>query len=238
MEKMRRALEKAGILLTDESLRKMKKYQEMLLNWNARMDLTNVPAGDTVQRHFLDSLLPLGVEGLFPAGCHVIDVGSGAGFPGMPLMIVRPDMHVTLLEAQGKRCDFLRAVKEELGLEQLEIVQDRAEIAGQNAAYREQFDRATARAVAPLNLLCEYLLPFVKVGGAAVCWKGPGILEETEDGQAAAAALGGSIERIIGIGPEDTKHTLALIRKTEKTVPQYPRKNGIPAKRPLKKTKN
>lgn len=235
MEEMRRALAKAGISLSDESLRQMEKYRDMLLTWNARMDLTNVPAGDTVQRHFLDSLLPLGVEGLFPAGCRVIDVGSGAGFPGMPLIIVRPDMHMTLLEAQGKRCDFLRAVKEELGLERLEIVQDRAEIAGQNAAYRERFDRATARAVAPLNLLCEYLLPFVKVGGAAVCWKGPAVLEEEEDGQAAAAALGGAIERIIDVGPEDTKHTLVMIGKTEKTSPQYPRKNGIPAKRPLKK---
>ena len=197
MEEMRRALANAGISLSDESLRQMEKYRDMLLTWNARMDLTNVPAGDTVQRHFLDSLLPLGVEGLFPAGCRVIDVGSGAGFPGMPLIIVRPDMHMTLLEAQGKRCDFLRAVKEELGLERLEIVQDRAEIAGQNAAYRERFDRATARAVAPLNLLCEYLLPFVQPGGLALCWKGPAAEDELPDGTFAAQALGGEMSEFV-----------------------------------------
>ena len=129
------------------------------------------------------------------------------------------------------------AVKEALGLENVEVLQSRAEIAGQDGRYREQFDRAAARAVAPLNLLCEYLLPLVKVGGAAICWKGPGVREEMEDGEAAAMLLGGRIERIAEIGPDDTRHTLAVIRKWEKTVPQYPRKNGIPAKRPLKKTK-
>ena len=237
MEELRQALDAAGIRFAQDRLALMGRYRDMLLEWNARMDLTNVSEQDTVRRHFLDSLLPLGEKELFPQGARIIDVGSGAGFPGLPLAIARPDLKLTLLEAQGKRCGFLTAVKDALGLENVEVLHARAEMAGQDGRYREQFDRATARAVAPLNLLCEYLLPFVKVGGAAVCWKGPGVREETEDGEAAAKLLGGGIERIADVGPDDTRHTLAVIRKREKTVPQYPRKNGIPAKRPLKKTK-
>ena len=237
MEELRRTLDAVGIRIPEDRLALMGRYRDMLLDWNTRMDLTNVSEQDTVRRHFLDSLLPLREKELFPQGARIVDVGSGAGFPGLPLAIARADLKLTLLEAQGKRCGFLTAVKEALGLENVEVLQSRAEIAGQDGRYREQFDRAAARAVAPLNLLCEYLLPLVKVGGAAICWKGPGVREEMEDGEAAANLLGGRIERIAEIGPDDTRHTLAVIRKWEKTVPQYPRKNGIPAKRPLKKTK-
>jgi len=234
MDDLRVCLSRAGIEAEESSLQKLRTYEEMLLEWNGRMDLTSVSGADTAQRHFLDSLMPLETPGLIPQGCRLIDVGSGAGFPGLPLGIVRPDLRVTLLEAQGKRCRFLRAVCDALALSNVRIVQDRAEIAGQMAEHRERYDRAVARAVAPLNLLCEYLLPFVKVGGMALCWKGPAAAAEMRDGAAAARVLGGEIGETRETPAGDTRHILVCIHKNQKTLPQYPRKNGIPAKRPLK----
>lgn len=230
-------LNKAGVPLPEGAARALNRYHDLLLEWNARMDLTSVSQQDMAQRHFLDSLLPLTLPDCFPAGLRLIDVGTGAGFPGLPLAIARPDFRVTLLEAQGKRCQFLRAVAEDLRLRNVAIIQERAEVLGRAEGHREAYDRAVARAVAPLNILCEYLLPFVKPSGAALCWKGPAVSEELEDGAAAARMLGGEMEPLIHLELDGTRHVLAPIRKTEKTPPQYPRKNGIPSKRPLKNDK-
>ena len=227
-------LREAGVRLTDRAMRDLNVYSAMLLDWNQRMDLTSVADGDTGVRHFLDSLLPLREEGLFPAECRIIDVGSGAGFPGMPIAIARRDLRVTLLESQGKRCQFLSAVCQALQLDQVSVIQDRAETLGRAEGHRERYDRAVARAVAPLNVLCEYLLPFVRVGGLALCWKGPAVTEEMADGIAAAAALGGEMGDPLLTDWGGTKHVVAPIRKTEPTLPQYPRKNGVPAKRPIR----
>ena len=234
MEELRRTLDAAGIRIPEDRLALMDRYRDMLLDWNTRMDLTNVSEQDTVRRHFLDSLLPLTRPELFPAGCSLIDVGTGSGFPGLALAIARPDCRVTLLEAMQKRCQFLQAVCDELGLANVRVIQNRAEIAGQDAAHREQYDRAAARAVAPLNVLCEYLLPFVRPGGMALCWKGPAAEEELPDGAFAANALGGEMGGIIELSCRDTRHVIVPVKKITKTLPQYPRKNGIPAKRPLK----
>ena len=231
------ALRDAGIQISGQALDQLRVYADMLLDWNRRMDLTSVSDADTGVRHFLDSLLPLREEGLFPDGARVIDVGSGAGFPGLPLAIARPGLSVTLLEAQGKRCQFLRAVCSALELRHVTVIQDRAENLGRAEGHREGYDRAVARAVAPLNVLCEYLLPFVKVGGLALCWKGPAVAEEMADGSAAAAALGGGMGPLIQADFGGTGHVVALLRKTAKTLPQYPRKNGIPAKRPIRADK-
>lgn len=217
-----------------EALEKLALYRTLLLDWNTRMDLTSVKEGDVAARHFLDSLLPLAVPGLMPENARVIDVGTGAGFPGLPLAIARPDLRVTLLEAQGKRCRFLEAVIRELALENAVVINDRAENLGRADGHREAYGLAVARAVAPLNILLEYLLPFVETGGRALCWKGPAVAEEAEDGAAAARLLGGEMEPFIEIGAGERKNILVPVRKTEKTVPQYPRKNGVPAKRPLK----
>jgi len=239
MNRMKDMLLTAGLQLEDQIIEKLNQYHGMLLDWNTRMDLTSVSEKDMAARHFLDSLLPLTKEGLFPKGARLIDVGTGAGFPGLPLAIARPDMQVTLLEAQGKRCQFLSAVCQALALENVTVINDRAEVLGRDESHREQYDRAAARAVAPLNILCEYLLPFVKEGGCALCWKGPAVLDEREDGAAAAQALGGALVELMEMAfpGMDTRHVLARIDKTEKTLPQYPRKNGIPAKRPLKAAK-
>ena len=230
-------LQASGVPLTDEAVRKLNRYWEMLIDWNGRMDLTSVPPQEMAERHFLDSLLPLTQEGLFPAACSLIDVGTGAGFPGLALAIARPDCSVTLLEAMQKRCQFLQAVCDELGLANVRVIQNRAEIAGQDGSHRERYDRAIARAVAPLNVLCEYLLPFVLPGGMALCWKGPAAEEELSDGAFAARTLGGEMGEIIELPCGNSRHVIVPVKKITKTLPQYPRKNGIPAKRPLKSGK-
>lgn len=232
---MKQALHNAGIRLPERAVRGLEKYLELLIQWNEQMDLTSVPKEEMAQRHFADSLLPLLQEGLFPEGCSVIDVGTGAGFPGLVMAVAREDIRMTLLEAQQKRCTFLQAVCDALELKNVTIIHDRAETLGKSEEHREQYDRAVARAVAPMNVLCEYLLPFVQVGGMAVCWKGPQVENEKEDGNAAARKLGGKDMQLISMGQGG--HVVACVEKTEKTLPQYPRKNGIPTKRPLKKDK-
>ncbi len=240
MTELRLPLAAAGLELDETALSRLETYHDMLLDWNTRMDLTSVSADRMAARHFLDSLLPLKASGLIPEEGRLIDVGTGAGFPGLPLAIARPSLQVTLLEAQGKRCQFLQAVCQALGLENVTIINDRAENLGRTEGHREGYDRAVARAVAALPVLAEYLLPFVRVGGMALCWKGPAVAGEQADGAAAAARLGGRLLPLVdmeGCG-EETGHVIAPMEKTEKTLPLYPRKNGMPAKRPLKADKS
>ncbi|MBR3109460.1 MAG: 16S rRNA (guanine(527)-N(7))-methyltransferase RsmG [Clostridia bacterium] len=237
MADMRALLLGAGVPVGEDRIKALNVYHDMLTDWNTRMDLTSVPDSDIARRHFLDSLLPLKLTQCFPKGIRLIDMGTGAGFPGLALAIARPDFRVTLLEAQGKRCQFLQAVCDELRLPNVTVIQERAEALGRVEGHREAYDRAVARAVAPLNVLCEYLLPFVKVGGFALCWKGPAVSDEMDDGDAAARKLGGRIEKPAALNLYGENHLLVPVRKNEATLPQYPRKNGIPAKRPLKKDK-
>ena len=229
-------LSAGGVTLPPEALEKLESYHALLLQWNEKMDLTNVPEAEMPLRHYGDSLLPLARSDWFPAGASLIDVGTGAGFPGMALAIARPDLRVTLLDAQRKRCDFLSAVREQLELENVRILHARAEDAARTEL-REHFQAAAARAVAPLNVLAEYLLPFVRVGGRALCWKGPAVAEELQDGAAAAAALGGKLISPVTLNQNGVHHLLVPMEKETETLPQYPRKTGIPVKRPLKSGK-
>ena len=240
MTELRLLLAAAGLELDETALSRLETYHDMLLDWNTRMDLTSVSADRMAARHFLDSLLPLKASGLIPEEGRLIDVGTGAGFPGLPLAIARPSLQVTLLEAQGKRCQFLQAVCQALGLENVTIINDRAENLGRTEGHREGYDRAVARAVAALPVLAEYLLPFVREGGMALCWKGPAVAGEQADGAAAAARLGGRLLPLVDMegSGEETGHVIAPMEKTEKTLPLYPRKNGMPAKRPLKADKS
>lgn len=240
MADMRSLFEQAGLVFSEDMLTKLETYHALLLDWNTRMDLTSVSDQDMAARHFLDSLMPLKIAELIPEEGRLIDVGTGAGFPGLPIAIARPGLSVTLLEAQGKRCQFLQAVKDGLGLENVTIINDRAEVLGRAEGHRACYDRAVARAVAPLNVLCEYLVPFVREGGRVLCWKGPAVGEEMTDGEGAAQALGGQMGQLYPMDAPgtDTRHVIVEIWKTQKTLPQYPRKNGIPAKRPLKCAKN
>lgn len=239
MNDLRAALLGAGLALDEAALFRLAQYHAMLLDWNTRMDLTSVSADQMAARHFLDSLLPLKLSGAIPDAGRLIDVGTGAGFPGLPLAIARPKLQVTLLEAQGKRCQFLQAVCDALGIDNVTVINDRAENLGRAEGHRESYDRAVARAVAALPVLAEYLLPFVREGGMALCWKGPAVAGELADGAAAAAKLGGRLLPIweTETAAGETGHVIAPIEKIEKTLPLYPRKNGMPAKRPLKADK-
>lgn len=223
-----------GIAVSPAQAKQFARYHAMLVEANARMNLTRVPDDpiEAVDRNYLDCIAVL--AGDFPAAATAIDVGSGAGFPGVPLAILRPDIRFTLLDSLGKRVEFLQSVVGALGLN-AEAVHLRAEDAARQAALRERFDLAVARAVAPMNVLCEYLLPFVRVGGRMLALKGPTLDAELQDAQAALAALGGRIERAetIAIPGRDWDHRAAWIEKIAPTPEKFPRRAGVPEKKPL-----
>ena len=213
----------------------LETYLRLLQEWNSRMDLTAVEEeAEMLDRHFIDSLTVLRTDRIL-SGASLIDVGTGAGFPGMVLAMARPDLQVTLMDAQQKRLKFLEAVRDAAGVRNISIMHARAEDAARDRKYREQYDIAAARAVAPLNVLCEYLLPFVKKGGCALCWKGPALQKELEAGRRAARILGGRLEMPVFCTVEgrEWEHTILPVRKTEKTASAYPRKAGTPKAKPL-----
>lgn len=225
-------LDAAGIPLREEKARLLLRFTELIIAWNARMDLTAVPESEFAIRHFADSLLPLAEPGLFPDGASLVDVGAGAGFPGMPLAIVREDLSVTLLESQRKKCLFLREAVIQLGLSDTRVLCARAEDAARGLE-REVFDLATVRAVAPLRVLAEYLLPLLRRGGRMLCWKGPSLLEELPDAANALQVLGGRAVHRFTLPIPGRVHYIQVIEKTGPTPPEYPRRPGIPAARPL-----
>ena len=223
-----------GIPMSQGQVEQFKAYHEMLVEANARMNLTRVPEdpAEAVDRNYLDCIAPL--AGGFPATNAAVDVGSGAGFPGIPLAIMLPDTRFTLVDALGKRVDFLKIVIERLGLN-AEALHMRAEDAARRDDLREGFDLAVARAVAPMNVLCEYLLPLVRVGGAMLALKGPGLDEELAQAENALELLGGALEGVqpLAIPGRDWNHRAAWIKKTAPTPEKYPRRAGAVEKRPL-----
>lgn len=229
-------LTQCGIPATQELAQGLATYHRLLMDWNTRMDLTAVTEeAEMLDRHYVDALSPLARPGLLPQTGTLIDVGTGAGFPGLPLAMACPGLRVTLLDAQQKRLNFLEAVIRELGLTNVTLCHSRAEDGARNPALRERFDVAVARAVAALPVLAEYLLPYVRVGGMALCWKGPALRQELEAGKAAAVLLGGRVEEPLPVSfpGRDWEHLLLPIRKREKTLRQYPRKAGTPGRCPL-----
>ncbi len=232
VDELRQILKPQGLHLTEKQYEQLSGYHFLLLDWNQRMDLTNVPPEEMPLRHYADCLLPLLREDLFVEGASLVDVGSGAGFPGMPIAIARPDHEVLLLDSLQKRCAFLQAVVDALGLPNVRVLHARAEDAARGEL-RAAFDLAVARAVAPLRVLAEYLLPFVKVGGKAICWKGPAANEEQTQAKSALKLLGGSAEAPWVLPLEGQEHMLLTINKSAPTPVTYPRKAGTPAKKPL-----
>ncbi|MBR7071358.1 MAG: 16S rRNA (guanine(527)-N(7))-methyltransferase RsmG [Clostridia bacterium] len=222
-----------GTVLDDTAVDRLQRYGNLLLAWNEKMNLTAITEPrEVLFKHFYDCLLLLKHTALTP-NSRVIDVGTGAGFPGMVLKIVRPDLQVTLLDGLNKRLIFLNAVLEDIGLT-AETIHLRAEEAGRDSRYREQFDLATARAVARLPVLCEYCLPFVKKGGVFVAMKGASAAEE-------AAAAGNALRLLGGGKPHLVTETLTgeeqrafiLVKKISQTPPKYPRSGGKIAKSAL-----
>ena len=234
-EKIRNCLEKNEIPFHDELPGKLLCYYLLLEEWNRHMDLTAVTDEDeTLDKHFIDSLIVL-KTGLITQGTKLIDVGTGAGFPGLVLAAACPYLKVTLLDSQQKRLAFLEKAAEEAGILNVSTVHARAEDGGRKPEMRESFDYATARALAPLNVLCEYLLPYVKADGCALCWKGPALRDELDSGRRAAHILGGMLEMPVRceIAGREWEHMILPVRKIQKTPALYPRKAGTPKNKPL-----
>ncbi len=213
----------------------MDTYNRLLLEWNQKMNLTAITAPQEVAvKHMIDSLSCYRAD-IFTDGASVVDVGTGAGFPGIPLKIYRPAIQLTLLDSLNKRLNFLQTVVDSLGLDGVALVHARAEEAGQNKLYREKYQVAVSRAVARLNILCELCLPLVKTGGWFVALKGAQYEEEAREAAAALTALGGSIELVqpVSLPGLADKRAVIYIRKVAATPPGYPRKAGTPEKKPL-----
>lgn len=224
-----------GIEMSHEQAQKFIKYHEMLIEANAKMNLTRVPddIAEAVDRNYLDSISP--VAKALPEGIKTLaDVGSGAGFPGIPLAIMRPDIRITMIDALGKRVKFLQDVIADMGLNAC-AVHARAEEAGRKAELREQFDVVTSRAVAAMNILSELALPLVKVGGFMLAYKGPIWQEEVDGAKKALELLGGTYRETIDapIPGRDWQHTLVVIEKTAPISDRFPRRPGMPEKKPL-----
>ena len=235
--------EALGIPITPEQVAQFERYYVELVTWNKMFNLTAITEhGDVQNKHFLDSLLGLLVlaeemdEPLpMRRPLHAIDVGTGAGFPGVALKIMWPALRLTLLDGTGKKILFLNELVKTLGLTQVNVVQGRAEEAGRDESFRGQFDLVTARAVAPLNTLAEYLLPFARRDGYVLAYKGPGVPEEFMAARKAIDLLGGETVRLapMRLPNVDEERFLMLIKKVQRTPPIYPRGQGLPRKKPL-----
>jgi 16S rRNA (guanine527-N7)-methyltransferase len=236
-----------GFQLTERQVEQFRLYYETLLDWNSQVNLTAITDPKGVQvRHYLDSLTVGAAlrdelagggprQDAPPEGFSLVDVGTGAGFPGVPLKIMWPGIHLTLADSIGKKTAFLQALVEALGLESVTVLTARAEDLGQNKAHRERYDAATARAVASLPVLCEYCLPLVKVGGLMLAPKKGDISQELQDAGRAAPILGGGAPRLhaFRLPGEDEERFVVAIGKVKPTPGGYPRRVGLAKSRPL-----
>jgi len=224
-----------GVRLTSSQLAALACYESELLDWNTRYNLTAIDTTENIRlKHFLDSLTCLLVMRDRPMD-RVIDVGSGAGFPGIPIKIVYPSVRLTLLDSVGKKTDFCRHVAAKLDLENVQVIQGRVEDLGQLPEHRERYDWALARAVAIMPVLAEYLLPLVRVGGGMIAMKGESAPAEAHRAENALRLLGGNLKRLVPVTlPRiaDERY-LVVVDKIAATPPLYPRRVGVPAKRPL-----
>lgn len=214
--------------VSDEAAGKFKRYFEMLVDWNTRVNLTAITESEAViEKHFLDSLLPLS---LIEKGSKCIDIGTGAGFPGIPIAIVRDDVEMVLLDSLNKRVNFLNAVKDELGLSNVRCIHARGEEAAHDVKYREKFDIALSRAVASTNALIEVSVPYLKIGGKSIMLKGPKAEEELKNAEIALKMLGTSAKTVKFCASWGDRCAV-VATKEEKTQKQYPRKGMF--KKPL-----
>ena len=234
-ERLTSGLDALGVAYDQTAIERFEAFHAILDEYNQKMDLTAVLDEDErIDRHDLDSAAPL-AKGLLLPKAKVIDVGTGAGFPGMPLLILRPDLEMTFLDALNKRILFLQDALQRLGLKATTL-HARAEDAARMPDHREMYDAAVSRAVASASVLQELTLPFVKTGGLAIAWKGPGVQDEMTAAKRAAFVLGATVR---GAMPapvprrDDWAHCLLITDKTGKTPKTYPRKAGTPNKKPL-----
>lgn len=232
IKKLDENIKKMNINLSNRELEKFYKYKELLIEWNNKINLTAIVDDiDIINKHFVDSI----IINKYVNKEKVIDIGTGAGFPGIPLKIINDKLEVTLLDSLNKRVNFLNIVINELNLNNIEAIHGRAEEVFKNKKYREMYDIATSRAVAQLNVLVEYMLPAVKVGGTCICMKGNNIKEELDKSGKAIKVLGGKLEKVeeFVIPNTDYKRNIIIIKKEKSTPIKYPRKAGIPSKEPI-----
>lgn len=224
-----------GINLQEKDVHKFYSYMNLLLEWNEKINLTAITEmDDVILKHFIDSITVLRY---IDENNSVVDVGTGAGFPGIPIAILKPNCEITLLDSLNKRILFLKDVIEKIELKNAKTVHSRAEDFGQSRANREKFDVSISRAVANLAVLVEYLLPLVKVGGRCICMKGANADEEIDNAKFAIKQLGGKIVKVekLNLPGSDMERTIVVIEKIGETPAKYPRKAGLPAKMPLLK---
>ena len=232
-EKFERGLEELGISLSEEQIGQFLTYYEMLVEKNKVMNLTAITEfDDVIEKHFLDSLSLIKVCDLNREQ-SVMDMGTGAGFPGIPLKIAFPKLQVTLADSLNKRILFLQEVIDELGLNGVEAIHARAEELGKNKSYREQYDLVVSRAVANLASLEEYCVPFVKIGGSFISYKSGEIEEEVANAKNATFLLGGKVKNVYKFDLYEQKRSFVVIEKCKGTPKTYPRKAGTPTKTPL-----
>jgi 16S rRNA (guanine527-N7)-methyltransferase len=236
MEKLvQSAQELFHVHLTGRQVMALFTYERELLDWNQKFNLTAIRDAESIRtKHFLDSFSCVLAWKANPPN-RLIDVGTGAGFPGLPLKILYPGMKLTLVESVGKKAMFCEHIVRMLGLENVEVIKGRAEETGQLPGHREKYDWAVARAVANMNVLCEYLLPFVKVGGMMIAQKGESGPAEAQSAEKVMKLLGGKLKQVVPVnlpGVADDRY-LVLVEKSAATPPKYPRKAGMPMKQPL-----
>lgn len=233
---MSQACKDVGLPFNEDTYNKFNQYKDMIKDWNEKINLTAIVDDEQIfKKHFIDCIKIFKFSPLKEAK-NIIDIGTGAGFPGIPIKIMKQELDLILLDSLNKRVNFLNEVVSKIKLNNVETIHGRAEDFSRQPKYREQVDIAVSRAVANLAVLSELCIPYVKVGGYFVAMKGPSVDDEIKDGKRAISILGGKIDDVIKINIEDSDldHNLVIIEKIKETPKAYPRKAGTASKKPLK----
>jgi 16S rRNA (guanine527-N7)-methyltransferase len=235
MKQLENAFEQLNISVSNKTVLKFEKYMKLILEWNQKVNLTAITEeSDFINKHFIDSILCADFAELKNAKT-IIDVGTGAGFPGVPLALVFPEKQFLLIDSVGKKLKVLKEILNNLEISNVELLHTRAEDLAHKEEYREKFDLCVSRAVANLAALTEYCLPFISIGGTFISYKGPGVSEELKESASAIKLLGGDAGEIRKINLEGfgLDHNMIVIKKKRKTPEKYPRKAGMPSKEPI-----
>ncbi len=236
MKELQTALEQLNIPYTEETIEKYRLYMEGIIEWNEKVNLTSITdRDDFIKLHFVDSIMSVPCEE-FQKAKRIIDVGTGGGFPGIPLALAAPDKEFVLMDSLNKRIKIINQLCEEIGITNVTAVHARAEELAKNKAHRQKYDLCVSRAVANLSTLSEYCLPFIKQGGWFLSYKGPDTDKELADAKKAIKILGGQIDReeLASMESSGLEHKIIFIKKVKDTPAKYPRKAGTPSKDPLK----
>lgn len=232
-QKMSDKITKIGEGISEEKIEIFYNYMNLLIEWNKKINLTAIiEPEEIILKHFIDSLT---LSKYISEYDKIADIGTGAGFPGIPIKILKQNTEIILIDSLNKRINFLNEVINQNNLKKIQAIHARAENIGHDDKYREKYDIVTSRAVAKLNVLLEYMLPLLKVGGRCICLKGPNVEEEIEEAQKALDILGGKIEKVekITLPDSDNKRTIIIIKSVKQSPNKYPRKAGIPTTSPL-----